>query len=546
MRISFVRQTNFFRLSAARAVLVLILPAALKFLAASAPSALASDWSMVNHDLANSRHQADEHTIAPDTVARLAPHWTLTTAGDVSITPAVVNGALYFPDAGGKLWKVDARNGAVLWSHTIAEYNGIANSVSRQHPAFADGMIFLGDITGAHFMAVDAQTGALRWITQLDTHPNALVTGSPVVVGDRVYIGVSSTEQGRKNDPTYACCTFRGSMLALDIHSGKILWKTYTMPENDGKANGWSGGAIITTPAIDAEQGVLYISTDHQYTQPEAVTACLIAARNDWDASCYPPEARFNSVMALDLATGAPRWTFFGAGAEVWKLACGPLPESWSNVAVGGMPVRICPPPGDFVNWAFAAGAPQLFTIPVNGQARKVVGVAQKSGVYWAFDAATGAVVWHTLVGPYSEPGGLTWGAAYDGQRLYLSLTNFEHAPYRLLSGALTDGGSWVALDPATGKILWQTADPQGGVDYAAPVIANGVVYVGSLAHAGDQMYALDAASGAVLWRFAAGGSVGTHPALADSSVFWGSGFGRTGFGGVPNNKFYAFTIDGK
>src|SRR5262249_25529189 len=156
----------------------------------------------VNHDPANSRHQADERTITPGTVARLAPHWALTTARDASATPPVVSGALYFPDAGGKLWKVDARTGGGLCARTIAEYNGIANSVSRQHPAFADGMIFLGDITGAHFMAIDAQTGVLRWITQLDTHPNALVTGSPVVGGDRVYIGVSSTEQGRKNDPT--------------------------------------------------------------------------------------------------------------------------------------------------------------------------------------------------------------------------------------------------------------------------------------------------------------------------------------------------------
>src|SRR5262249_35639555 len=88
-----------FFVSAAHAAIILILVATLKFLAADASSVLASDWPMVNHDPANSRHQPEERTITTSTVARLAPRWILTTAGDASATPAVVNGALYFPDA---------------------------------------------------------------------------------------------------------------------------------------------------------------------------------------------------------------------------------------------------------------------------------------------------------------------------------------------------------------------------------------------------------------------------------------------------------------
>jgi polyvinyl alcohol dehydrogenase (cytochrome) len=67
------------------------------------------------------------------------------------------------------------------------------------------------------------------------------------------------------------------------------------------------------------------------------------------------------------------------------------------------------------------------------------------------------------------------------------------------------------------------------------------VLYAGSLAHAGDQMYALDAASGKILWSFPAGGSVVGGPAIADGVVFWGSGYARTG--GVGNDKFYAFSL---
>jgi polyvinyl alcohol dehydrogenase (cytochrome) len=193
---------------------------------------------------------------------------------------------------------------------------------------------------------------------------------------------------------------------------------------------------------------------------------------------------------------------------------------------------------------AFAAGSPQLSSATIGGRKREVVGMAQKSGVYWAFDAETGDVLWHTLVGPWSEPGGLTWGAAYDGQRLYVALTNLEHVPHRLLSGTVVTGGSWAALDPATGKLLWQVGDPQNAAAYAAPVVANGVVYVGSMAASGDQMYALDAATGEILWRFAAGGSVGSHPAVVDGRVYWGSGFGL--FGGASNTTLYVFGLDGK
>jgi polyvinyl alcohol dehydrogenase (cytochrome) len=90
----------------------------------------------------------------------------------------------------------------------------------------------------------------------------------------------------------------------------------------------------------------------------------------------------------------------------------------------------------------------------------------------------------------------------------------------------------------------WQTPDPQGAPDLAALTVANGVLYGGSMAHTEDQRYALDAVPGAILWRFAAGGSVVAGLAVARGIVYWGSGYARTG--GVGNNKFYAFSLDGR
>jgi polyvinyl alcohol dehydrogenase (cytochrome) len=164
----------------------------------------------------------------------------------------------------------------------------------------------------------------------------------------------------------------------------------------------------------------------------------------------------------------------------------------------------------------------------------------------------------------------MEWGTAFDGTRIYLSITNQHHIPYRLTeNGSLTStavtGGSWAALDPATGKIIWQTADPGTevvggstvGVWDLAPVsVANGVVYAASMAHgaSSNEFYALDAATGQVLWSAPAqrqsppGGnsSVNAAPAIVNSTVYWGTGYSRSGpVEGSGGNELYAFGING-
>ena len=507
----------------------------------------AADWPMVNRDASNSRSSADS-SIAPSDVGRLKPVKTLTAAGDVHATPVVAGGAVFYVDGGGRLSAANIKSGEVLWSRSIAEYDGIAGSVVRGSPVLVDGMIIFGDRNGAHVVAADAATGARKWIKQIDQHPAALITGSPIVAGGRLFVGVSALEGAKIIADRNYKSTFRGSMVALDPNDGRILWKTFTMPEGEG----WSGGAIISVAAADPQKGLVYFGTDHQYTQPASVLNCLDGVRDDWKASCWPADARFNSLTAVDIETGAPRWTFRGFGADVWKMACGEIPNAAFPFPTtsSGKPAaaRYCPAPGDYLNWAFAAGSPQLFTVTVGGKVRDAVAIAQKSGILWLLDADTGDVIWHAQIGPYSEPGGLTWGSAYDGERLYVTLTNLDHVPYMLAAGKdagkLVSGGVWSALDPATGKMLWQTGDPQNAAAYAAPMVSNGVVYAGSMAATGDQMYALDAGTGEILWRFAAGSSVASHPAIADGKLFWGSGFGQ--FTGASGNKLFVFTVDGK
>ena len=84
-----------------------------------------------------------------------------------------------------------------------------------------------------------------------------------------------------------------------------------------------------------------------------------------------------------------------------------------------------------------------------------LLGIGQKSGVYWALNPDTGTVVWQTQVGPGSGFGGIEWGTAFDGTRIYVPISNWEYLGYSLQpSGAKVNGGSWAALNPSTGRFF--------------------------------------------------------------------------------------------
>lgn len=203
-------------------------------------------------------------------------------------------------------------------------------------------------------------------------------------------------------------------------------------------------------------------------------------------------------------------------------------------------PGVMCGPDYDF------GSAPNLFTTtnPSTGKPEELLGIGQKSGVYTTVDPATGKVIWSTSAGPGGLSGGIEWGSATDGHRIYVAEANTNHIPFTLggsspYAGQTTSGGAWTALDAATGKIIWQTPDPQQSSDDRGFVsAANGVMYAGSDTGTGNGMYALDAATGKILFAFASGGAVVSGAAIVGDSVYWGSGYY-----GAPNDKVYAFTL---
>lgn len=478
-------------------------------------------WRFAGHDLHNTRNAAGEWFISPLTAPHLKVKWVFTAEGDVSATPAVTPLVLYFPDWGGWLHKVSALTGQRIWSRRISDYTGVAGSRSRNTPALKDGKLYLGTLNG-DFLAVDAQTGNLLWKTHLDPHPYAVITQSAIVDNNRVYVGVSSYESSVAEDPSYPCCTFRGSVLALDATTGAVLWKTYMVPP------GYSGAAVWgSTLVLDKKRNSLYVPTGNNYSVPPSVRTCLLNAPDEAaQRACLSPDNHFDSALALNPDTGAIKWSTMLFPVDIFILSCLTRPED-------------CPPPAG-PDYDLGQGTILYKVRTPDGHVRELLGAGSKSGIYRGLNPDTGAVVWATLVSPGSVGGGLLWGSAMGDGRIYAASANFANLPYTLPNGQTSSWGNFTGLDAATGQLLWQTPDPVEGHDLAPVSTANGVVFGCSIDPQGH-MYALDGRTGAVLWTFVSGGSCNAGAAVANGTVYWGSGYSNFGVG-TGNNKLYAFT----
>lgn len=299
-------------------------------------------------------------------------------------------------------------------------------------------------------------------------------------------------------------------MMAVNATTGAILWKTYMAPP------GYTGDSVWgSNPVVDPARNTVFVGTGNNYN---TATDTTHAADNHVD-----------SIVALDMSSGHIKWAQRLATSDDWNVACFVAPFTNCPTASG--------PDFDF------GSGPNEFTIQTNHGPETVLGAGQKSGIYSAFNPDTGALKWATQVGPGSSLGGIEWGSATDGTRIYVAIGNFYGIPY-----SAGNAGSWSALDPATGKMLWQTPDPNGAIDLGPLAVDNGVVFAPSMAGGSTDknMFAIDAASGNILWSYAAGGSVIAGATVVKNAVYWGSGYDHLGIPGMTaNHKFYAFSIGG-
>jgi polyvinyl alcohol dehydrogenase (cytochrome) len=495
-------------------------------------------WPFAGNNVDNSRWAAHETVLTNQNVGGLTVKWQFATQNDVSATPSVdaTGGYVYFPDWSGNLYKLDAGTGAVVWQHQMTDYGLSAGVMSRTTPTLYDSMVIIGASSslakpspyGSYLLALNASDGSLIWKTPLDPNLNSLETGSPIIYNGIAYVGVSSTEE-RLAKPT-----FRGSLAAVSLTNGQILWQTYFVPTGYTGAPLWS-----STPVIDTTNNQIYVTTGNNYLVPEVVQLCEQAAGSNLKAvlACQATDNYDDSIVALNLSTGAVNWGHRCSADDAFITAC--------NRGGSG-----CPDPTGS-DYDFAAGA-NLIETTINGTLTELVGAGQKSGVYWALSPRHGEVVWSTQVGPGGIVGGIQWGTAFDNQRIYVAISNSSQRTYTLQpSGVSWNGGSWAALDPATGTILWQVPDPgmstvhpgQHALAMGPVTVANGVLYAPSMS---GHMYALDASTGATLWSFLAPGSVNAAPAVVGGTVYWGSGYHNFPAAdplGTASNMFYAFSL---
>ncbi len=475
-------------------------------------------WLSGGGDLHNTRSQNSEALLNSANIGDLAPKWVQTVAGDVSATPTTDGKTVYFPDWVGNLYALTAATGEVVWQKNISSYLG-APSFARTSPVIVDkgaAIVIGAPLSGgppASLVKVDAKTGAMIWITTVDPHPSAIITASPAFVNNTLIVGISSSEEFFAASASYPCCSFRGSLVAIDATTGDILWKTYMTPDTGQGVDGYSGAAIWgSTPAIDVDRGLVYVATGNNYKVPADVAACQMLTPNS--PTCADPANRIDSIVALDLATGQIRWTYQAA-----------FSDNSNNGCIFGINCEAPRgPDNDF------AQAPLVVDTPVG----TAVFAGQKSGVGYAVNADDGKLLWQTQVGSR-----IMWGSATDGCRIYVA----DGTDLARTSGA------WSALDPSTGTILWTTNAPGNLSDHSNTVgpvsVANGVVFGGSENVNGDTMFGLDAATGQILFSFSSGSSVAGGPAITNGVLYWGSGYSKvTNLTG--NNKIFALSPLGK
>lgn len=512
--------------------------AALLGWASATGAATTASWTFEGGNPLNNRFAAAERTLSPANAGDLHEIWSVPLKGPSRATPLVRDASIFVPDSNGHIFKLDRATGAVKWMTDVGDALQRPGATAKMLALSGDTLVF-GLQNEATVVALDARTGAVLWQTRIEDDKRARVSQPPMIYDGQIFVGTSGlTEIVAASFSGYECCGFRGSAVSLDLVTGKMLWKTYVIPEGYAGASLWS-----RTPAIDAKRGVVYFTTGNLYRATDAVQRCVDDARGKGDErlkACWPAGVWNDSILAVDMKTGAIRWGFRATHDDIFTGAC--MTKQPDTFCGGG-------PDHDFGNGV----------VQWRVKGRDLVGAGQKAGVFWAVDADTGKLVWKRRVGPGGQNGGMQLGSTTDGQRIYTAISNAKQLTrpaeeYRLPSGQVIRYGSFAALDPATGEIMWQVPDPAGaehpgndlpcdprtarencvGAFPTGPLtVANGVVLACTMAVDGS-LYAFDATTGATLWRHPTGASCNNGASVVDGTVYWVIGNRLRAFRSVP------------
>jgi polyvinyl alcohol dehydrogenase (cytochrome) len=491
-------------------------------------------WNGWGVDVRNARFQAEPGGITAANVANLKLRWAFGIA-DVTQSrsqPAITGGRLFMGSQSGMIYALDAVTGCTHWTYKAQA--GVRTAISVGPVGATGHAIYFADAQ-ARAYAVDATTGRELWVRKVDDHPAARATGAPTLHAGRLYVVTSGvSEETAAAMPDYECCTFRGSLTALDATTGEVVWKTYTVDEprrrgtsTSGKPLwGPAGSPIWSAPTVDEERGLIYAATGNAYADPT------------------PPTS--DAIVAFDLATGRIRW-INQIMPDVWILGCSAPPAGLGGG--GEAPAADNPNCPEDVGPDFDFSASPALVTLANG--RDALVVTQKSGVGYLLDPARrGREIWEYRWGRGSPVGGV-WGAATDGTNAYFAVAD-QFTP---------EPGGLHAVSLTTGQRVWYTPPPPpvcaagpgcGPAQSAALTAIPGVVLSGS---ADGAVRAYASVDGGVLWTFdtsrdfatvngvkANGGSIdGPGPVVAGGMLYVTAGNG--GFVGTPGNVLLAFGL---
>jgi polyvinyl alcohol dehydrogenase (cytochrome) len=447
---------------------------------APAPRPAAGDWRSWGLDLASSRFQTEPGFSAAQ-VPHLKLRWTFAYPGRAAFNqPAVVGDLVLTGGTGGRVFALDARSGCTYWSYDAGSLvrTGIVVaelSAARAPDHQARTVAWFGDDRGT-LHAIDVRDGRRLWTQRLDDHPITRLVGTPQLYGGTLYAPVSSFEEVAAADPKYHCCTFRGSLVALDAGSGRQLWRAYTVrtPAQEVKTasgqtlSGPAGGAVFSAPTIDPKHGRIYIGTGDSYTNVVSDST--------------------NAVLALNLDDGKRVWTHQVAKNDAWILLC-------NGQATGNCPSPLGP------DFDFSS-SPMLIT---HGDRQFLVAGA-KSGIVYGLDPqAGGRLLWQRVLARGTPNGAILWASANDGERAYIATSEYDPQ-------AKKGPGALVALDPASGALRWRTQTPEDpcawGSENCSHALLAGVTVIPGVVFAGAMdgyVRAYDARDGHIVWQFDTG-----------------------------------------
>lgn len=501
----------------------------------------ASGWGISNSQ--NSRFvPQDVAKLRPDMVPRMKLKWAFAfpNASSVRSQPAVAGGAIFVGDQNGTLYALDAASGCVRWSYEAEREIHSAITISTwdksQERSSEPALYFT--TTDATAYAVGAISGKPIWKTRVDDGPTSRTIAAPTLVEDatssRLYVPVSSLDLN--DNPDEACCTFRGSVSALDAKTGKVIWKRYaitTEPKEQWKNSrgvpqiGPSGAGIWNSPTFDPIRNMIYVGTGENHTGP---------AENG------------GAVLGLNAQDGKIKWVYQNYPTELYNWGC-------TTENREGCPTEY---KGRF---GLDVSTPILVT---DRDGRQVLVVGQKTGDVFGLDPdADGRLLWRRRITRADYNLGVVFGMAVEGTTVVATVMDHDKSP--------RDGAYWgidelglYAMDAFTGEPRWLAPSARDCIApvpcrgySAAPTATSGMIFAGAK---DGWVRVFSSETGELIWQTntaqtfqavngdtAQGGDIDKgSPIVVDGMMIVNSGYGSGNSAVNPGNALLVFTVDGK